>query len=133
MLPSFEQKHDLWLVEIGNTGEPRPIEFDDEPKKFDATVFLGNERPLIAYRSLRSGFYEIWTLDLEGGVSKQLSHLKSYAGNPSWSPDGTALAFESDTNGTVQIYLIGADGTGLVQITHGEVPSRKPEWLAFDE
>jgi TolB protein len=133
MLPSFEQKHDLWLLEVGNAGEPRPIELDDEPKKFDATVFSGNGRPLIAYRSLRSGFYEIWTLDLEDAVPKQLTQLKSYAGNPSWSPDGTSLAFESDTKSNVQIYRIVADGTGLVQITHGEAPSRKPVWLDFDE
>jgi TolB protein len=133
MLPSFEQKHDLWMVELDNEGEPRPMELDDEPQKLDVTVFFGNERPLIAYRSLRSGFYEIWTCDLAAQVSNQVSHLKSYAGNPSWSPDGKALAFESETRGMVQLYRISVDGTGLVQITHGDVPSRKPEWFAFDE
>ena len=57
------------------------------------------------------------------------------AGN--WSPDGTQVAFESDVDGDMDIYVIGADGTGLRQLTgvepdddaHDEGPSWSPDGL----
>jgi Tol biopolymer transport system component len=133
MLPGLELKHDFFVAEVKNTGEPRRLELDDEPKKLDAVVFSEDGQARVAYTSLRSGFYEIWTQGLAGGEARQLSHLEAYAGNPSWSPDGQGLAFESDASGTLQIYRVKADGTGLVQITSKDTPSRKPVWLDFDE
>jgi Tol biopolymer transport system component len=57
------------------------------------------------------------------------------AGN--WSPDGGEIAFESDIDGDMDIYVIGADGTGLRQLTgvepdgnaHDEGPSWSPDGL----
>ena len=57
------------------------------------------------------------------------------AGN--WSPDGGMIAFESDVDGDMDIYVIGADGTGLRQLTglepdddrHDEGPSWSPDGL----
>ena len=37
-----------------------------------------------------------------------------------WSPDGTRLAFTAaDGDGAVDVWTIGADGTGLTRVTHG--------------
>src|SRR5262249_53575174 len=36
---------------------------------------------------------------------------------PSWSPDGKWVAFNSDRDGTFNLYLIGADGKNLRQLT----------------
>lgn len=52
-----------------------------------------------------------------------------YLGNPSWSPDGSYISFyyslvaidgytTDDTNS--QIYLMNADGTNVIQLTHNE-------------
>ena len=43
--------------------------------------------------------------------------------DPAWSPDGTRLAFSGDS--IVGIFVINADGTGLVRITHDGV---QPTW-----
>ena len=131
ILPSFELKHDFWLTEFQNDIEPRRVEGDDEPKKTDAAVFTGMGKTIIAYSSLRSGFYEIWTLTVEEGQREQLTRLESYAGNPSWEPGGTNVVFDSDASGEVQIYRIGADGSGLKQLSHGPGPSRKPTWFSM--
>ena len=38
--------------------------------------------------------------------------------NPSWSPDGRRLVFESSRHGNVELYVINADGTGERRLTH---------------
>jgi hypothetical protein len=58
---------------------------------------------------------------------------------PAWSPDGQQLAFISNFDGSIpQIGTVGVDGSGLVQITTGSLPSLDPTWspdgtkIAFD-
>ncbi len=50
---------------------------------------------------------------------------------PAWSPDGTRLAFMGQTPaGTenYEIYVVGADGTGLRRLTHSAGPDGWPAW-----
>jgi Tol biopolymer transport system component len=54
----------------------------------------------------------------DGGVNK----------NPSWSPDGHQIVFESFRNGRVDIYTINIDGSGLTQLTTEPVRDRSPVW-----
>jgi TolB protein len=47
----------------------------------------------IAYVSNKSGTKEVWAMDYDGGNQHQLTHLKSIALTPRWSPDATRIAF----------------------------------------
>ena len=126
---NFELKHELWFQELGSREPPRRVQGDDEPSKFDPAVFSREGETIIAYSSLRSGFYEIWVQEASGGESTRLTALEAYSGNPTISQDGSVLAFDSDAGGSVQIYRIGRDGSGLNQLTSGDGPSRKPVWV----
>ena len=59
------------------------------------------------------------------------------ASSPSFSPDGTRLAFVSDQTGVPQVWVTAVDGGAAVQVTRGEDPvgrviwSPGGEWLAF--
>lgn len=50
--------------------------------------------------------------------------------NPSWSPDGRRLVFESSRHGNVELYVINADGTGERRLTHSpsNVVNSHPSW-----
>ena len=85
-----------------------------------------DERKIAFIRDQRLG-----VLDLETGIDKiiapnQTANYLSYFyswGNLEWSPDGATIAFgdwtlqEPLTQGWTQLYLIGADGQGLIQLT----------------
>ena len=47
----------------------------------------------ITFVSGRSGNKEIWLMDYDGANPQQISHLKSIALTPRWSPDATRIAF----------------------------------------
>ena len=49
---------------------------------------------------------------------------------PSWSPDGSLLAFASDRIGDFEIYTMNADGTNLTQLTDSPANDRSPSWSA---
>ena len=47
---------------------------------------------------------------------------------PSWSPDGTHLAYTCGLGGLTQICAINADGTGRVQLTNGPGAHNNVRW-----
>ena len=47
----------------------------------------------IAYVSTKSGNKEIWAMDYDGSNQHQITHLKSIALTPRWSPDASRVAF----------------------------------------
>lgn len=65
------------------------------------------------------GENQIWLVD-DKGVVRLLESSPLPGRTPSWSPDGSRIAFESDRgnpDGHYAIFIINRDGTGLVQVT----------------
>ena len=44
------------------------------------------------------------------------------------SPDGSQIAFQNDVDGASQIFLMGADGTGIRQVTDDRYGADSPAW-----
>jgi len=49
-------------------------------------------------------------------------------GVPTWSPDGTRIAFSSNRDGNGEIYVMNADGSTAVDITNTTTDEWKPSW-----
>ena len=47
---------------------------------------------------------------------------------PVWSPDGTQLAFGASASGNREIFVIGADGSGLVNVSNDPGDDREMDW-----
>jgi TolB protein len=68
--------------------------------------------------SFRTGDTEIFIVDPDTGDARNLTRSpNSKERYPSWSPDGKWVAFNSDRDGTFNLYVIGADGKNLRQLT----------------
>ncbi|HIC16357.1 MAG TPA: amidohydrolase, partial [Gemmatimonadetes bacterium] len=70
----------------------------------------------------------IWTLPATGGTAIALTDPEGDARQPSWSPDGTRIAFQAYWAGDYDVWAINADGSGLAQITSGPFDDREPHW-----
>ena len=59
------------------------------------------------------------------GQALRLTSNAAYDGTPIWSPDSRSLAFSSDREGSKDVYIVKADGSGLRRLTYSsekEVP-----------
>jgi Tol biopolymer transport system component len=66
------------------------------------------------------GFHtDIFAIRANGSHLQQLTHVPNDAAAalPSWSPDGTRIAFESNVRGNYEIWVMDADGRHKTQIT----------------
>ena len=62
----------------------------------------------------------ISVFDLNSGKIEQLTESPGTDGFPSWSPDGNSIAFESDRDGDLEIYVMNADGSDVRQLTYDD-------------
>ena len=71
---------------------------------------------------------DIYVVDTEGGMARQLTTNSSYDYNPVWSNDGKYIAFASDRNANFDIYIVAVDGGVAKRVTTNSVSERP---LAF--
>ena len=84
-------------------------------------------------RALISARGDIFTAPIEKGPTRNLTHSSGAHDKwPSWSPDGSQIAFISDLSGEEELYLVPQDGSKPPQqITNGGSAMRyQPEWSA---
>lgn len=81
----------------------------------------------VVWMSKRTGANEIWICGANGEDPRQVTHLKSYAGSPRWSPDGKWIAFDFD-QGSAQVFVIDSEGRNLRQVTSGNGVNVVPNW-----
>ena len=53
---------------------------------------------------------DIFTVPVAGGQARQLTSNAAYDGNPVWSPNGQQIAFMSNREGSMDIYVMSKDG-----------------------
>jgi len=79
--------------------------------------------------SNRSGFPEIWSCDSDGSNPQQLT---SFGGpditTPHWSPDGSQIAFDSNSGGQYDIWVIDSNGGTPHRLTNDPANDGNPSW-----
>jgi WD40 repeat protein len=67
-------------------------------------------------------------MNADGSGRIQLTTDPASDRNPSWSPDGTRIVFQSNRDGNSELYVMNADGSNQVQITNDPETDRDPSW-----
>ncbi|MEM8616390.1 MAG: S41 family peptidase [Pseudomonadota bacterium] len=61
---------------------------------------------------------DIWVVSSAGGTAVALTRDAGWDGMPVWSRDGAQIAFASDRNGDLDVFVMMSDGTNLRRLTY---------------
>ena len=82
----------------------------------------------VATSSNRLEDYELFVLDVDGSVVRQLTDNHVSDEQPAWSPDGGFIAFKSDRTSDVELFVMRPDGTEVRQLTDSPGTDLEPVW-----
>jgi len=84
----------------------------------------------VAFTSERSGGPQLWLASRDGSGIRQLTSLEgsAHVRSPSWSPDGSAIAFDAALNGNSDIYTIEVGAQKARRLTSEVSNERLPHW-----
>src|SRR5438067_2418362 len=116
----------LWSIVSGTFGIPRRS-FRDLPRRGRPT----------ARRAYECG-QDICTINPGGAAVRRLTADGSGNRHPTWSPDGSKIAFAATHAGVTELYVMTANGSGVARRTQGVGFVGSPAWspdgatIAFD-
>jgi Tol biopolymer transport system component len=66
-----------------------------------------------------SGGGELYSVNADGSGMRRLTWSPQVEQEPSWSPDGTRIAYESSLGGNFHVWVMDADGSRQTELTSG--------------
>ena len=120
-------RSDVWAMDLDGTNR-RPVAVLPEDQFYPA--YSPDMTKLLFATTAPGGGRSIQVMDV---ATQQVTTLydfspASYDSGPAWSPDGRQIAFESNADGDMEIYVMNADGSNVRQITHNTIWDEGPAW-----
>ena len=96
-----------------------------------STSFVPSDAMKLAVQSshnLEDFIFSIYVVNVNGKNLVRLTKKSVSSGGPSWSPDGSQIAFASDQEGDFDIYVMTATGGNSTNLTRELKEDISPSW-----
>ena len=87
---------------------------------------LAPDRTRVAFSSNRSGSFDIYVMDTDGGRLRRITSASGNEGEPAWTPDGSRIVYTATTGTTTQIASMAIDGSDNRQLTTASGGNHSP-------
>jgi Tol biopolymer transport system component len=122
---------DLWMMNADGSEKQRLTETASN----ETRPSFSPDGSEIAFATDRDGNWEVYVMNADGTGERNLTNdpasdgaVDGYVPGVAWSPDGLAIAFESDRDGNVEIYVMNADGSDPLRVTNDPAADEAPAW-----
>jgi Tol biopolymer transport system component/serine/threonine protein kinase len=107
----------------------KPVAFAESSRAEHAASFSRDGKK-VAFASNRGGDgFDVWMADADGTSPIRLTFFgASHSSSPQWSPDGTWVAFDSDTNKQSDVLVVNAAGGTPRRLTPEDSNESVPSW-----
>jgi Tol biopolymer transport system component len=123
--------HQLWLMDTDG-GSPRQI--THIPEGFDTLPDFSPDGKSVVFTSNRDREgYDIYLFNIAPKKITRLTRDSGLDTHAVFSPDGTKIVFVSNRGGNQQIWVMGRDGSSIVQLTDGADESLNPVWAEWTQ
>jgi TolB protein len=89
----------------------------------------GRQLVFSGYQYYPSESTALYRIDVDGGNLTKLIDVPYHSSGISWSHNGEKIVFDNQSN----IYVMNADGTGLIQLTDNNGYNSVPDWSPDDQ
>jgi len=126
---SWIERPRVWFVDA-STGAARPVTQDLD--SYSGITVRADGKALASVRSTVQT--QLYRVPVDGspaenaGRAQQITRGTSMAGSPVVSPDGTKIAYVSDTSGHMDLWTMDAAGSNPRQLTFGPAQDFAPAW-----
>ena len=122
---AFVRGEKLWIQPVGSlTGR-------DTGLRSSFSAWSPDGREIAVAHNEKSDPPEIWIYSVADGKARRLTALKRNADNPTWSPDGKRIAFQTQSGAIRELWVVPSTGGAAVQLTRDSEDSH-PCWSPRD-
>jgi hypothetical protein len=123
---NYSGSYDIWIMRSNGSGDAIQVTDNTSHDEREPHWSINSE---VVYRmspkdTSRNENGELWVTQ----INSSSYSLGLMGRGPVWSPDGTKIAFMSNTSGTWQIYVYNVNNGGVSQVTSCSVNCRWPAW-----
>jgi TolB protein len=110
-------------------GQPLPLMRLTYGPWDDIEPAISTDGKTIAFASNRSGYWDIYLLDLGSGGITRLTDSLAYEGAPSWSPDNKWLVYEAYKNDNLDLQIQSVVSPNeTIRLTNSATADFSPAW-----
>jgi len=95
---------------------------------FEALAAFPGQNGKIVFVSDRDGNIEVYVMNADGSSQTRLTNNAVNDFDPSWSPDGTKIAFNRVIDGNGEVFVMNADGSGQTNLSNNPAGDGDTDW-----